>query len=129
MGAAKVAVMHPQTPWDARTRRTESARAASALAEPSPFAECIAEAEAFAAELLALFTREPSADRAELAFRALHVVTLATVHETLEGAVLLARSRHADEAPVDHGDAVSKLGRCTWEFVRAGDAARLLPQR
>ena len=93
---------------------------ATSLAVLSEYEHCVREASAYAAELFALFAREPTADRADLAFRALRVVRHLALHEVLEGAVLLARSRYADQAPADHGDPVSKLERCTWAFVRAG---------
>lgn len=101
-------------------------RAAAPLAALSEYEHCVQEASAFAAELFALFSREPTADRADLAFRALRVVRHVALHEVLEGAVLLARSRYADQAPADLGDPVSKLERGTWAFVRAG--ARMPPR-
>ena len=107
----------------------DASRPPGTLATLTEHEHCVQEASAFAAELFTLFSREPNADRADLAFRALRVVRHLALHEVLEGAVLLARSRYADQAPTDRGDPVSKLERCTWAFVRAGSSVSALRSR
>lgn len=73
----------------------------------------------FTAELAARCTLMPGVDRAELALGALHVVRDRELYEAIEGAVLMARTRHAP-ALRNTGYVVSTLALCTWAFVRAG---------
>lgn len=97
-------------------------RHASALAGVTHTDPRAVEGAMFTAELAALCVRDPHACRTELALAALSVVEDATLYEALEGAVLLARSRHAECPPHDPSDVVDTLSLCTWAFVRAGDA-------
>lgn len=102
---------------------TERRRHAQALAGVTHIDPVAVDAAVYTAELAAICVREPDGCRAALALEALRVVNDAGLYETLEGAVLLAHSRHTEPPPHAHGDAVGTLALCTWAFVRAGDSA------